>query len=104
VGARLEVGLELVPELGRLILDVPLHVLVARAEVALFGAGWFLVTADADDNAGVVVLVEHRLEGVLLEDAAALDARGLAVRVGPFGLERLFVLADDELEVPLAAE
>ena len=82
VGARLEVRLELVPQLGRLVLDVPFHVLVARAEVAFLGPGRFLVAADADDDAVVVVLVEHRLEGVLLQDAAALDARGFAVRVG----------------------
>ena len=80
VRARLEVGLELVPQLRRLVLDVPFHVLVARAEVAFLGAGRFLVAADADDDAGEVVLVEHRLEGVLLERAAALDAGGLAVR------------------------
>src|SRR5688572_103903 len=38
VRARREVGLELVPELGRLIAHVPLAVLVARGEVALLGA------------------------------------------------------------------
>ena len=65
---------------GRLVLDVPLHVLVARAEIAFLGAGRFLVAAHADDHAGEMVLVEHLLERVLLQRAAALDAGGLAVR------------------------
>ena len=53
VRARREVGLELVPELGRLIADVPVVVLVARREVALLRAAALLVGARADDDAGV---------------------------------------------------
>ena len=99
-----EIGLELVPQLRRLVLDVPFHVLVARAEVTFLGAGRFLVAAHADDDAGVMVLVEHLLERVLLQRAAALDARGLAVRISRAALEHLLVLADDELEFPLLHE
>ena len=79
VRAGLEVGLELVPELRRLIRDVPFHVAVARGEVALLRARGLLVAPHADDHAGVAVCsIEHVLEGVLLERAAAVDARGFA--------------------------
>ena len=100
----LEIRLELVPQLRRLVLDVPLHVLVARAEVALLGAGGFLVAPHADDDAIEPMLVEHGLEGVLLERAAALNPGGLAVGEGAAFAQHLLVLADDELEVPVPAE
>ena len=50
------------------------------------------------------MLVEDCLEGVLLQDTAALDTGGVAVRESVLGLERLFVLAHDKLEFPLPAE
>src|SRR3546814_2487390 len=56
VGARREVGLELVPELRRLVAEVPGPALAARAEHPLLGPRRLLVAADAGD---------HPLEGVL---------------------------------------
>src|SRR5690606_15290336 len=56
VGAWLEVGLELVPELGWLVLEVPLEVLVAWREVTLFGAGALFVATDATEH-GVEAVV-----------------------------------------------
>jgi len=53
VGARREVGLELVPQLRRLIDDVPVALLVARREAALLRPTTFLVPAGTDDDAGV---------------------------------------------------
>src|ERR1035437_5346426 len=85
---RLEVRLELVPQLRRLVLDVPFHVLVPRAEVAFLGPGGFLVAAYADNHASKVVLVENRLQGVLFQRAAALDARRFATGIGAARLER----------------
>src|ERR1035441_4266960 len=104
VGPGLEVSLELVPKLRRLILDVPLHVLVARAEVAFLGPGRLLVPADADDDAREVMPFEHPLERVLLQRAAALDARCFAAGVGAARPERLVIPAHDKLELPLPAQ
>src|SRR5256885_13132179 len=53
VGPRREVGLVLIPELGRLLLDLPNVRLVARREVALLRTASFLVRPRADDDAGV---------------------------------------------------
>ena len=121
VRAGLEVGLEVAPELRRLVVDVPVVLHVARREVALLGARALFVRAHADDHARVrrVVLVFHEMpervvhaqarpltrEGVLerhrLEVAAALDAVAVAVGKGRLLVERLAVLADDEVQVPL---
>ena len=73
VRAALELGLVLVPHLRRLVGHVPFHLPVARAEVALLRAGAVLVAPDADDDARVPVLVEDRLQRVLLEPPAAGD-------------------------------
>src|ERR1035437_2794556 len=100
----LKVRLELVPQLRRLVLEVPFHILVARAEIAFLGPRWFLVAADADNHAGEVVLQQHGLERVLLQRAAALDAGRLAVGKGAAAPERLIVPAYDELELPFPAE
>ena len=87
----LELRLELVPQFGRLVLHIPLHVPVARAEVAFFGPGGFFVASDADDDARKMVLLDDRLERVLLQRAAALDPCRLATGVGAARLERRFV-------------
>src|SRR3546814_9303818 len=50
VGARREVGLELVPELRRLVAEVPGPALAARAEHPLLGPRRLLVAADAGDH------------------------------------------------------
>src|ERR1035438_10156996 len=104
VCSGLEVRLELIPQFRRLILDVPFHVLVTRAEVTFLGPRRLLVAADADDDTREVVLLEHRLERVLLQRAAALDPRRLAARVGTARPERLLIAAHYKLEFPLPAQ
>src|SRR5690606_28648866 len=76
---------EEVPELGSLVLRVPLTEAVTVGEEALLGAGLFLVAAGAthcrvDLQLGDGVEERHRLERVaarvrprLLDDAAAVD-------------------------------
>src|SRR3546814_18265231 len=50
MGAGREIGLVLVPELRRLVAEIPGAGLAARAEHALLGAGRLLVAADAGDD------------------------------------------------------
>src|ERR1035441_937709 len=104
MGPGLEVSLELVPKLRRLVLDVPFHVLVARAEVAFLGPRRLLIAADADDYAREVMPFKHSLERVLLECAAALHTRCFAARVGAARPERLVIPAHDKLELPLPTQ
>ncbi len=83
VRALVVIGLELVPQFRRLVLDVPFHVFVARAEVTLLGAGGFLVAAHADDDAGEMMFAASTcLKRVLFQCAAAFHAGGLAVGIG----------------------
>src|ERR1039458_5798378 len=89
MGPGLEVRLELVPQFRRLILDVPFHVLVARAEVAFLGPRRLLVPADTDDDARKVMPFKHPLERVLLQRAAALDTRCFAIGESAARPERL---------------
>ena len=62
-----KVGLELVPELGRLIADVPEVVLVARREIALLGAAPLFVRASAHDDAVVRLVVGIDVVGARLQ-------------------------------------
>src|SRR5579859_1143583 len=101
MGAFGEIVLELIPQLGRLVFDVPLHVLVAWAEVALLGASGFLVAPHANNHAGKMMLFQNLLEGVFLERAATFDASGFAVGESDAALEHFLVFADEQLEFPL---
>jgi hypothetical protein len=56
-----EIGLELIPEFRRLVRRVPLHIRVARREVPLFRARGVFVTAHADDDAGIAVMLDDLL-------------------------------------------
>ena len=124
VGAGGEVGFVLVPELRRLVGDVPFVLFVAGGEVALFGAGAFFIGAGTDDDAGegfgvalgfvgvgvVVVAVagagaeQGLFEGFGFEEAAAGEAIDGAIREGAFGGEGFVVGADDHGEVHVADE
>ena len=53
MGARGKIGLELVPELGRLVTDIPDIILVAGLEIPLLGTTPLLVGPDAYNNAGI---------------------------------------------------
>src|ERR1051326_3416624 len=61
VRSLLEISLELVPQLRRLVFDVPFHIFVAGTEITLFRAGRFFVASDADNDTGEVMLVEDML-------------------------------------------
>ncbi len=56
MGPGREVGVELVPEFRRLVAEVPLPGVAARAEHPLLGAHALLVAADPGDDAGELVL------------------------------------------------
>src|SRR3546814_20947623 len=56
MGAGREIGLVLVPELRRLVAEIPGAGLAARAEHAPLGAGRLLVAADAGDDSIQLVL------------------------------------------------
>src|SRR6267142_385773 len=100
MSAFCKIRFELVPQLRRLVLDVPLHVLVARAEIAFLGPRRLLIAAHSDDDTGEVVLVEDLLKAVLLKRAAAFDPRGFAVWISDAALEHHFVFADDQFQFP----
>ena len=95
VGAFREIGLVLVPELGRLVLEVPAAVLAARAEHALLGAGRLLVAADAGDQAVEACSRRAAFRPSVLRAAE----RAAGGRVGSICLHRRAVL-DDEIELP----
>ena len=57
MGILVEVRLELVPKLRGLILDIPLHVFVAWAKVALFRPSRLLVSTHTHDDSGVMMLI-----------------------------------------------
>ena len=62
-----DLGGEVVPELRRLVLVVPLELRVAGREVALLGAGRILVAADAGDQGVELVRGQDLLEGDRLQ-------------------------------------
>ena len=98
VRARREAGHVLVPELGRLVLEVPAVVLGARAEVALLGAGALLVAADARDQAGKAVACERAVEAGGLARRRARRRRQARVHL----VDRRAGL-DQQLQAPLLA-
>jgi hypothetical protein len=79
-------AVEQIPQLGALVLGVPLRELVAVGEEALFGACLFFVAPRAADGAVEFQFLDgvhkrHRLQGV----AAGVDAFFLATR--PWSIE-----------------
>src|SRR5512139_503203 len=98
MGLRPEGGVELVPQLGGLVLVVPLEVLVPRGENTLLGAGPFLVPADPEEDPLEPAFVEDLLEPLRLQRVAA-DEPSFR-RIHPF-TNRLTVPTDDKLHPPL---
>ena len=116
-----ERGVELVPEFGRLVTDVPMAVLVARGKIPLLGPAPLLVRADAEDHArvrlrvlldlvrsGLVVQSEarpfagHRFpEGFRLQSGTAGHAAQPAVGKRLLRVERLPVDPVDHRQLPL---
>ena len=93
--------LELVPQLRRLLAEVPVAVLVARREVALLGARAFLIGPHAENDAGIALFGQQVLEPVRFERRTALDAaQGVVHALG----QGVLVLADDQVQPPLAGE
>ena len=119
-----KVGFELVPELGRLVVQIPVVVLVARGEIALLAARALFIGARADDDAGVGVgvrvalvfpglkiepvarpgAVERVGERLGFEPAAALNARALPVRERFVVFKRFAVLTVDHVKTVLHGE
>jgi hypothetical protein len=98
VGAGREAGHVLVPELRRLVLEVPGVARVARAEVALLGPRALLVAADPGDQAVEAVPREGAVQpGGLARRRAGRGRQGrVHLLDGRAGL-------DEELEAPLLA-
>ena len=95
--ARRRRGVELVPELRRLVAHVPSAFETARREHALLRARRLLVAADAGDQAVELVLGERELQAFGLARRGAGGGRQRRID----GLDRRAVF-DDEVEVPLA--
>ena len=97
-----DAGVVEVPELGALVLGVPLAGLVAEGEDALLGAGFFFVAACSAEGCVEAVLAEAVEEGGGLEQAAAaLGSEGYGV--GSVG-EGLFVAPDAQVEAEFFRE
>src|SRR5206468_3414819 len=94
-------GLELIPQLGRLVAEVPFTVLVARREVPLLGTRALFIRPDAEDDAAIPFLLDELLERVGLERRAAGHA---TFRVVHAGGKRVLVLSDHEIEPPFPGE
>lgn len=124
MGTRRKVGLELVPELRGLVVQVPVVVLVPGGEVALFGAGALFVRAGAHDDPGVSGLVGVLLvfpgaqvqpvagplsvqgigQGFGLQQAAAFHPAHCPVREGRPGVKRFPVLSIDHIQPVLPGQ
>jgi hypothetical protein len=91
-----------VPELGALVLGVPLHLLVAKRVHALLGAGLLLVAAGPAEGGVVAPGLERLDQGLGLHGGAVLGGREVE-GVHALG-EGLLVGVDDEVEAVLAAE
>src|SRR5260370_40292460 len=61
VRPRIKVGLKLVPQFRRLILEVPLEVFVTGREISLFCPGAFFVSPDANNDSLIVFFFNYRL-------------------------------------------
>src|SRR5687767_15828782 len=90
-------GLELIPELRRLITEIPVAMLIARGKIAFFRPGAFLVRPNPQDDSGVALLFQQLFEPVGFQRRATGDA---AQRMVHTGGQSVFVLADDEIQMP----
>ena len=79
VSACIEIGLKLVPEFGRLILEIPFKVFVPGREITLFGTRAFFVAANSYDNCLIILLLNDCLKCVFLEQTTTFDTRNPAV-------------------------
>lgn len=71
------VSIELIPEFGRLVFDVPLHIFVAWTEIAFLRTRRIFVAPDANDEAAEFVFLDGALQIVLEQRGAADDAPSL---------------------------
>src|SRR6478752_7823318 len=90
--------IEMIPELRRLITDVPIAFEAARREHALLGARGFLVAADAGNQAVETVFAERHLEALGLARGGTGGRRQRWVD----GINRRAGL-DAQIEIPLLA-
>ena len=96
-----KVGLELVPQFRRLVLDIPLHCGRPGTEHTFLGPRRFLVTADANDHRPEAMAVEGLPERILLKQRTALHARQFPIGEGGAGGERLFVARHHQFQTPI---
>src|SRR4029077_1529210 len=91
--------LELIPELRRLIAEIPIAMFVTRREVAFLGSRPFLICAHTEDDACIALLLNQLLEPIGFQGRTAVDATQRMIHPGR---ERFLVLPYDQLEAPLA--
>src|SRR5256885_7646149 len=91
--------LELIPELRRLIAEIPIAMFVTRREVAFLGPRPFLICAHTENDARIALLLNQLLESIGFQSRTAVDA---AQRMIHPGRERFLVLPHDQFKAPLA--
>src|SRR4249920_3090987 len=101
VRAWWEGRLELIPELGRLIAEIPVSVFVARREISFLGARAFLVRPHTENDAGISLLLDQLLEPICLQRRAAGHPPHAGVHPCR---KRLLVLAYDQIQAPLSSQ
>ena len=95
----MDTGVVDIPQLGALVLGVPLVELVAEGEDTLFGTALFLVAAGATEGSVEFILVEGVEQGLRLHQVRVhLAAVGEGADAG---LESLHVRLDDEVPAVL---
>ena len=124
MGAGGKIGFELVPELRRLIVHVPVVVFVPGREVTFFGAGAFLIGPGAHDHASVggavsvyfvipglqiqpvtgPLTAQGVLQGFGFQVFAALQAADVAIGPGLLVFQGLAVFAVDHIQPVLLGQ
>src|SRR6516162_3043046 len=101
MSTRVEIRFKLVPELGRLVLEIPFKISVPRREITLLSTGSLFVATNANDHRLVIFFLNDCLKGVSLEQAAAFNASNPAVWKGLPSFQNGFVLPNNEIDAPL---
>src|SRR5262245_25925973 len=93
--------LELVPELRRLITEIPIAMLVTRREIAFLGPRPFFVCPHTENDARIALLLNQLLESIGFQGRTAVDAAQCMIHPGR---ERFLVLPHDQFEAPLPGD
>ena len=86
-----------VPHFGWLVLVVPSEVFVSGGESSFFGSDTVFVSSYGHQESVELLFLDQFFEGLCLEFSATVES---SLFGGHSCLERVFVLGDDEVEVP----